>query len=201
MLSDFVRDGSRFIVSFFTPISESAPHIYVSALPFAPQNSLIATYYRSQFLNTLFLISGNDRTWTAAINVLRGHKSAVWSVTFSSDGKRIASGSDDKSIRVWDAETGEMVSGPFKGHTGGVSSVAFSSDGKRIASGSKDKSIRVWDAKTGEMVSSPFDGHTDGVSSVTFSSDGKQIASGSKDKSIRVWDAETGKMVSGPFEG
>ena len=69
-LSEFVHDGSRFVVSFFTPISESAPHIYISALPFAPEGSLIAAHYRLQFLNTLSMISGPDRIWRAGVNVL-----------------------------------------------------------------------------------------------------------------------------------
>ncbi|KIM73866.1 hypothetical protein PILCRDRAFT_801778 [Piloderma croceum F 1598] len=195
-LSDIIRDGSRFIVNFFTPISESTPHIYLSALPFSPRDSIIAMHYRSQFPNTLSVHSGLDRTWRAGINVLHGHKDAILSISFSPDGKRIVSGSRDKSIRVWDAETGEMVSGPFEGHTDQVWSVAFSPDGKRIVSGSKDKSIR-----TGEMVSGPFEGHTDQVWSIAFSPNGKQIVSGSDDKSICVWDAGTGEMVSGPFKG
>ncbi|KIL53895.1 hypothetical protein M378DRAFT_93416, partial [Amanita muscaria Koide BX008] len=66
---------------------------------------------------------------------------------FSPDGKRIASGSHDKTICIWDVETGEQVTNPLKGHTGYVRSVAFSPDGKRIASGSNDKTIYVWDAE------------------------------------------------------
>jgi WD40 repeat protein len=67
-------------------------------------------------------------------------------VAFSPDGTRIASGSDDHTIRVWDARTGDTVAGPFKGHTGWVISVGFSPDGTRIVSGSDDQAIRVWDA-------------------------------------------------------
>src|ERR1700733_10751325 len=103
-LSDIIRDGSRFIINFFTPISESTPHIYLSALPFAPRDSIIAMHYQSQFPNTLSIHSGQDHPWRAGINVLRGHKNAILSVAFSADGKRIVSGSLDKSICVWDAE-------------------------------------------------------------------------------------------------
>jgi WD40 repeat protein len=107
----------------------------------------------------------------------------------------------DKTIRVWDARTGDTVAGPFEGHTDSVSSVAFSPDGMCIVSGSFDKTIRVWDACTGDTVAGPFEGHTDLVWSAAFSPDGTRIVSGSKDKTIRVWDARTGDTVVGPFEG
>ncbi|KAF8692453.1 hypothetical protein AX14_002495 [Amanita brunnescens Koide BX004] len=118
-----------------------------------------------------------------------GHTRSVNSVAFSQDSKRIVSGSPDETIRVWDAETGELVVGPLMGHTDSVNSVAFSQDSKRIVSGSWDKTIQVWDAETGELVVGPLKGHTDRVTSVAFSQDSKRIVSGSWDKTIRVWDA------------
>ena len=108
----------------------------------------------------------------------------------SSNGTRIVSGSNDTSVRVWDASTG-VEQKELKGHTARVNLVAFSSDGTRIVSGSHDKSVLVWDALTG-MKLKELKGHTHYVNSVAFSSDGTQIVSGSWDKSVRVWDASTG---------
>ena len=73
-------------------------------------------------------------------------------MAFSPDGKRIVSGSDDKTVRLWDADTGQPVGQPLTGHTDMVLSVAFSPDGKRIASGSVDTTVRLWDADTGQPI-------------------------------------------------
>ncbi|KAJ7291710.1 WD40-repeat-containing domain protein [Mycena rebaudengoi] len=125
----------------------------------------------------------------------------VASVAFSPDGKLIAAGLYDNTVRVWDSESGQEVVGPLESHTYWVSSVMFSPDGKRIVSGSGDNTVRVWDPKSGKAVAGPFNGHTGAVSSVVFSPDGKRVASGSYDNTVRVWDSESGKQVSGPFDG
>ncbi|KDR66490.1 hypothetical protein GALMADRAFT_1155520 [Galerina marginata CBS 339.88] len=123
------------------------------------------------------------------LKVLEGHTDIVSSVAFSSDDKCIVSGSYDKSVRVWDASTGEMLK-MMEGHTDRVVSVAFSSDNKCIISGSEDKSVRLWDVLTGEVLE-VLDGHTGYVSSVAFSSNDQCIVSGSSDKSVRAWALHT----------
>ena len=124
----------------------------------------------------------------------------VESVAFSPDGKRIVSGGDDKTVRLWDATTGQPVGQPMTGHTGRVNSVAFSPDGKRILSGD-DKTVRLWDATTGQPVGQPMTGHKYGVTSVAFSPDGKRIVSGSDDGTVRLWSADTGQPVGAPLTG
>jgi len=89
----------------------------------------------------------------------KGHTDIVWTVCFSPDGKQIASGSRDKNIRIWDAQTGALLVGPLSGHTEGVDSIAFSGDGTRIASGSDDNTVSIWNAKSGRLVRGPLEGH------------------------------------------
>ncbi|TDL18729.1 tricorn protease domain 2-containing protein [Rickenella mellea] len=190
----FVKDGIKFLAAFGRAISQSAPHIYLSALPFAPSESKISKQFLHRFRGMLSLYTGKTTHWPAIQCVFEGHTDWVTSVAFSQDGRCIVSGSDDTTIRVWDVETG--VSQPFAGHTSSVTSVAFSQDGRRIVSGSIDKTIRVWDVETG--VSQIFQGHTGSVTSVAFSRDGKHIVSGSDDITIQVWDV-TG--VSKTFQG
>ena len=140
-LAGFTTDASRFINAFEAPISQSVPHIYLSALPFAPTGSKVSKKFLHEFPHTLTIQHGKASEWAAMINVFDGHTDDVTSVAFSPDGIRIVSSSADETIRVWDAQTGHSVLDPLRGHTDYVRSVAFSPDGKRIVSGSQDKTI------------------------------------------------------------
>lgn len=136
-------DVKKFVSTFGPPISQSAPHIYLSALPFAPKTSEVSKCYLPLFPKTLRLTTGKVDKWPAIIGTLEGHTQYVYSIAFSHNSRHIVSGSSVNTIRVWDAETEETVVGPLEGHTDEVISVAFSHDGKHIVSGSRDHTVRV----------------------------------------------------------
>ena len=127
---------------------------------------------------------------SAELAVLRGHEGRVNSVAFSSREDRIASGSADNTVRLWDAQSGAELA-VFRRHLGGVQSVAFSPGGDRIASGAGDCTVRVWDADTGAELAR-LARHQSDVRSVAFSPGGDRILSGSWHGTVRVWDAQSG---------
>jgi WD40 repeat protein len=141
------------------------------------------------------------------LRTLRGHTAPVWSVAFSPDGRRLASGSWDNTIKLWDVETGQEVR-TLRGHTGGVWSMAFSPDGRLLASGSVGGTVKLWDVgvATKDFSSPPevrtLRGHSGGVLSVAFSPDGRLLASNSVYytkttfySAVELWNVETGQKV------
>ncbi len=134
----------------------------------------------------------------ACLKTLRGHLSRVWTVAFSpvsvslpsGVGQVLASGSDDQTIRLWNAHDGTCLT-VLQGHTGGVTSVRFSPNGQLLASASEDASIRLWSVDRGTPLKT-LQGHTRWVRTVAFSPDGQTLASGSDDRTIRLWEVKTG---------
>jgi len=124
-----------------------------------------------------------------------GHADFIDSVCYSPDGKYIASGSDDKTVKIWEVETGRELR-TLGGHSYDVNSVCYSPDGKYIASSSRD-SIKLWEVATGECIKT-LSGNNDNYS-LCYSPDGKYIASSSRD-SIKLWEVTTGECIK-TFEG
>ncbi|KAL8847209.1 MAG: hypothetical protein Q9221_007735 [Calogaya cf. arnoldii] len=116
----------------------------------------------------------------------------IRSVCFSPDGKYLATGAEDKQIRVWDIAK-RSIRHTFSGHDQDIYSLDFSRDGKHIASGSGDRTVRLWDIEAGqETLCLSIE---DGVTTVAISPGGDLVAAGSLDKSVRVWNARTGDLL------
>ncbi|OAP55758.1 hypothetical protein AYL99_09910 [Fonsecaea erecta] len=189
-ISTFLRDARRFVLTFHFIISHAPLQVYGSTWHFSPLQSRVRYFFQDQRLLNIDIRGGLPDQWSACLQTLEGHSASVSSVVFSPDGSRIASGSDDETVRVWDIQTG-VCQYTLEGHSDWVWIVVFSPDGSRIASGSDDKTVRVWDVQTG-VCQYTLEGHSDWVRSVVFSPDGSRIASGSGDETVRVWDVQTG---------
>lgn len=123
----------------------------------------------------------------------RGHTDQVLSTTWSPDSKRIASGSRDKTVQVWDALTGSHAT-TYSGHNGAVAALSWSPDGQFIASGSWDQTVQVW-SPFNEALLLTYRKHTGDLTTVAWSPGGQLIASGSADKTVQIWDARTGTLA------
>jgi WD40 repeat protein len=137
------------------------------------------------------------------IEVMRllGRSGTAWSAAFSPNGKHIVSASDDTTVRLWDAATGQPIGEPLRGHTNIVERAVFSPDGRRIVSASDDTTLRLWNADSGQPIGEPLRGHTGIVFTAAFSPDGRRIVSASDDTTVRLWDAATGQPIGQPLRG
>jgi WD40 repeat protein len=126
--------------------------------------------------------------------VYHQHEAPVLSVAWSPDGRTLASGSSDRTVKLWEAATGKLLA-TLQGHTGEVYSIAWSPDGKTLASGSDDRTVMLWDAATGKLLMT-LQGHAGEVLSVAWSPDGRTLASGSSDWTVKLWEAGTGKLLA-----
>ncbi|KAF3168235.1 hypothetical protein TWF788_010965 [Orbilia oligospora] len=179
--SRLVYDANRFILHNKEIVERFPRQIYVSALLFSPVRSLTRKLFEGESLDWVTTRPAAEADWGPCLQTFRGHVGNVTSVTISSDGICVVSGSFDGTIRIWDV-SGNCLD-TFGDNNHSIRSVAISNE--HIASGSTQGPIKIWDFN-GNLLKTLY-GHEDWVNSVVFSNDGR-IISGSDDRTIKIWD-------------
>jgi serine/threonine protein kinase len=131
------------------------------------------------------------------VRTIKAHTSMVYALTISPDGEIIASGSSDRTIKMWQLRTGEklrQLGRWFTGHSESVWTLAFSPNGQTLASGSWDNTIKLWQVSTGKKIRT-INAHPNWVNSVTFSPDGQLLASSCANCTIKLWQVSTGREI------
>lgn len=171
-------------------------HGPINSLAFSPDGSRIVT--ASENTIEIWDVESGEKlmTWLESPETAQDTETdpefadmdIVTHVTYSPNGSLIASTSWDKTIKIWDAQTGAGIN-TLVGHQDFVESASFSPDSKQIVSASGDRTVRIWDVETGEEIKT-LEGHSEYVTDVAYSPDGNSIASASWDKTVRIWEAD-----------
>ncbi len=123
---------------------------------------------------------------------ITGHSEGIRCLTISPNGQILATGSHDKTIKLWDLPSGQLRA-TLTGHSHWIKSLAISPDGQILASGSYDKTIKLWDLPNGQLRAT-LTGHSGNIECLTISPDSQILASGASDKSIKLWDLPSGQL-------
>lgn len=171
-----------------SPVTEGLPHAHPWHVEFSPNGELILV---GEHLSA--------RVWNSRTGELLHrftHEGHVRWATFSPDGQRVLTCSDDRTARVWDVETGEPVS-PVLQHGDFVEGGAFSPDGQHVVTACRDHTGQVWDIPAGTKTSGPLQ-HFGGVNNVCFLPDGQTVVTAARDGTARMWSVETGQPAAPP---
>lgn len=187
-LSAFLGDALRILQANLQIITNEPRQLYSSVILFAPEESIVKKLFMGSMSMQVLVKPKVERRWNHRMQILEGHTGPVLGVAFSRDSLRMASASEDHTVRVWDSRTGEIK--VLTGHSRPVHAVAFSHDSLHVASGAGDSTVRIWHTDSGQCIQRLDSGGMQ-IDSVAFSYDSALIASVSRCGVISVWRANT----------
>lgn len=187
-----ISDGIEFVKGRTSLIRHMPLQLYCTCLAFPPEGNRTGDHFRDLMLPWIRRPGPSNERNSLEVT-FKAHDKGVLTIAISPDGGRVASGSYDKTVRLWSTET---AADPriLQGHTGGISAVAFSSNGMLLASGSFDNTVRLWNTEPAGYLKT-LQGHKGYITAVAFSPDGMLLASASHDKTVRVWDVIAGRTA------
>ncbi|KAK6518984.1 hypothetical protein TWF281_003675 [Arthrobotrys megalospora] len=191
-------DAKRFILMHRSIIEERPLQLYSSCLLFSPERSVVRSQHWDEIPSRIKCISAIQENWDLCLATIEGRSKVTTKVFFSPDGKLLAVGFNDRTIKLWDSATGASWA-TLKGHTAYITSILFSPDGKLLASSDGDCNIKLWDITTG-VSQATFGGYgvTFRCECKSFSSDGLLLVSSQfrygepVAGTIVIWDTITG---------
>ncbi|KAH7926348.1 WD40 repeat-like protein [Leucogyrophana mollusca] len=190
---DVLSDAERLVLMFFDPISQSALHIYHTALPFTPQSTTLRKLSQRDSTEAIQVRIGLEDKWDACTRTI-SVGSSVSSVAFSADGRLIASASDEEGVQLWDAVIGTNIANFGPRHKTSCA-VRFSLSGSYVAIACENGLVAVWEVLTAQVLIDNDECHNQPVTCLAFSDNGELLASASNDTHIQLWSVTAGRTM------
>lgn len=144
-------------------------------------------------LNPAALLQATRSQPAAVLRSITGHQGTIRTLVFTPDGRRLITGGEDQTIKVWNADTGQQLLN-LTGHTSAIKTLVVKSDSSTLVSGSDDQTVKIWNLGIGQLLNT-LQGHTSYLNAVVYSPDGQWLASASADQTIKLWNLQTGQLV------
>lgn len=188
-----LADAERLVLLYREPISQSALHVYHTAIAFAPSSSAFYTTFKHEVGHGFTIVHNHDDEWLAYRYAIDLHN-PINSVAFSPSGDVFATAGVKQGVHLWNVITGGNIAS-FGDRVSTTLKVCFSSSGAFVAAAFQNGTVAVWDPKVGREHLKDEACHNEAITCLQFSPDSKLLASASRDHSIQLWAMDTAQRL------